>query len=304
MKKITVKRDIITINGEKCTGCGTCCTGCPEGAIQIIDDKARLVSDMFCDGLGACIGTCPENAITIEKRDAEQYDEKKVMANIVQQGPNTIKTHLHHLETHGQEKFHQQAIEFLMEHDVLVTSDEQSGEDACEHAIFSPTTNEVACGCPGSKAMAIARRPANTQAEGDQTRAPSELQNWPIQLKLINPAAEYFDNADVLIAADCTAFTLGSFHIDILSGKILIIFCPKLDADIDEYTAKLTEIFTKHDIKSITIVHMQVPCCFGLKSFVNDAMKAVGKDKSVPVKEIIISQQGEILPDVVRFFKM
>ncbi|HME53375.1 MAG TPA: 4Fe-4S binding protein [Candidatus Lokiarchaeia archaeon] len=298
------KRDIITIDEEKCTGCGTCASGCPEGAIQIIDDKARLVSDIFCDGLGACIGTCPENAITIEKRDAEPYDEKKVMANIVQQGPNTIKAHLHHLETHGQKRFHQQAIEFLMEHDVPVPGDEQPGEDACEHAITSPATNEVACGCPGSSSMTITRRTDSTQAETNQTRAPSELQNWPIQLTLINPAAEYFDNADVLVAADCTAFTLGSFHQDLLQGKVLVIFCPKLDADIEAYTAKLAEIFTTHDIKSITMAHMQVPCCFGLKSVVNDALKAAGKDRSFPVKEIIISQQGEIMPDVVRFFKM
>ena len=299
-----VKRDIITIDEEKCTGCSTCASGCPEGAIQIIDDKARLVSDIFCDGLGACIGTCPENAITIERRDAEPYDEKKVMSNIVQQGPNTIKAHLHHLETHGQKKLHQQAIEFLMEHDVPIPGDEQPGEDACEHAITSPVTHEVSCGCPGSMAMAITRKATDTQVAGEQGVVSSELLNWPIQLKLINPAAEYFDNADLLIAADCTAFTLGSFHQDLLRGKILVIFCPKLDVDIEEYTAKLTEIFTTHDVKSITMAHMQVPCCFGLKSVVNDALKSAGKGREFPVKEIIISQQGKILPDVVRFFKM
>jgi len=298
-----VKRDIITIDEDKCTGCGTCAGGCPEGAIQVIDGKARLVSDIFCDGLGACIGTCPEGAITVEKREAEPYDEKKVMANIVQQGPNTIKAHLHHLESHGQKKLHQQAIEYLMEHDISIPSDEQQGEDACEHAITNPATSTVACGCPGSKSMSIARKPASDHVEGGQAPVASELQNWPVQLKLINPAAEYFDNADVLVAADCTAFALGSFHQELLRGKVLIIFCPKLDSDIDEYTTKLTQILTEHDIKSVTMAHMQVPCCFALKSVVNDALKAAGKDRSFPVKEIIISQQGEILPDVVRFFK-
>jgi ferredoxin len=299
-----VKRDIITIDEEKCTGCGTCASGCPEGAIQVIDGKARLVSDIFCDGLGACIGTCPENAITIENRDAEPYDEKKVMANIVQQGPNTIKAHLHHLESHGQKKLHQQSIEYLMEHDMPIPGDEQEGEDACEHAIKNPATQNVACGCPGSQSMAIARKPSSSIDTGDQAPVASELQNWPIQLKLINPAAEYFDGADVLVAADCTAFSLGGFHQDLLRGKVLVIFCPKLDSDIEEYTAKLAEIFTSHDIKSITLAHMQVPCCFGLKSIVSDALKAASKERSFPVKEIIISQQGEILPDVVRFFKM
>nr|MDO8111471.1 4Fe-4S binding protein [Candidatus Sigynarchaeota archaeon] len=195
-----VKRDIIKIDEEKCTGCGTCANGCPEGAIQVIDGKARLVSDLMCDGLGACIGTCPEGAITIEKREAEPYNEKKVMGNIVKAGTNTIKAHLKHLKDHKQDEYHRQAIDYLKEHGISVP-DEKGEECGSNHA--APGTATIGAemhGCPGSATMAISRKATPVPASENKVTVPSELQNWPIQLRLINPTAEYFDNADIVVA--------------------------------------------------------------------------------------------------------
>jgi Pyruvate/2-oxoacid:ferredoxin oxidoreductase delta subunit len=281
-----VTRDIIKINDEKCTGCGQCATGCPEGAIQIIDGKARLVSAILCDGLGACVGTCPEDAISVEKREAEAYNERQVIANIVKQGPNTVKAHLKHLDEHKQHKYLEQALEYLKEMSIPVP-DYKHKEAA-------------ACGCPSSKPLTMAKKEIEVTLTGDVIKAPSRLQTWPVQLKIVNTAAEYFDNADILIAADCTAFAYGNFHQDFIKDRVTIIFCPKLDTDIDAYVEKLTTIFKEHSVKSLNVVHMQVPCCFGLVKVVDEAMRQSGK--KIPVKETIISMQGDILPPAAKFF--
>ncbi len=281
-----VTRDIIKIDEEKCTGCGQCASGCPEGAIQIVDGKARLVSAILCDGLGACIGTCPEGAIAVEKREAEPYDERKVIANIVKLGHNTIKAHLKHLDEHKQAKYLEQALGYLKENGIEVP-DYKHKEAA-------------ACGCPSSAARTIAKKEGTTTVNGNAVPVPSQLQTWPVQLKLVSAAAEYFDDADVLIAADCTAYAYGNFHQDFIKNKVTIIFCPKLDSGLEEYVDKLADIIKNHAVKSINVVHMQVPCCFGLVKVMDDAVRKAGK--KVPVKETIISMQGEILPPVAKFF--
>ncbi|MGA2885626.1 MAG: 4Fe-4S binding protein [Halobacteriota archaeon] len=270
-----MKRDIIRINEEKCTGCGSCVTECPEGALQVIDGKARLISDLFCDGLGACIGDCPEAAIEIETREGEPYDEHTVMGNIAKAGPNVIKAHLRHLKGHGQEDLLNEALDFLKENNIEIPDYEEE---------------PMACGCPGS--MTLDLRKSDNQRH-EQVMSTSELGNWPIQLQLLNPNAPYLKNADLLLAADCAPFAYANFHQRFLKSKVLIIFCPKLDRTIEEYVDKLSEIFTKQEIKSISIVHMEVPCCSGIDIIVQRALEKA--QKNMIVKDYTISINGEII---------
>lgn len=274
-----MKRQIITIDETKCNGCGNCITGCPEGALQIIDNKARLVSDLFCDGLGACIGTCPERAITIEEREAEPYDERIVMENIVKQGANTIKAHLKHLDEHGENLFLSQAIAFLQEKGIEVPE-------------FSCKEGDVACGCAGGAVKAFEKKP-QPSVNNESGKIESELRQWPVQLHLINPNADYFDNADLLISADCVPYAFGDYHRKFLQGKIVITLCPKLDKDIERYIDKLATIFSQHSIKSLSIVRMEVPCCGGTEMIVQKALEKAGKVHMVKLS--VISLQGEIL---------
>ena len=265
---LNMKRKIIEIDQEKCTGCGKCIPNCPEGALQIIDGKARLISDLFCDGLGACIGECPAGAIRTVEREAEPYDEARVMETIARQGTNTIIAHLKHLKSHGEFKLFDIAVNYLKEHDIPVPELPHSG-------------------CPGSLMKRFAARKADKDAIAGGASA---LRQWPVQLKLLNPGAEYFDKADLLISADCVAHAYGSFHRELLDGRILIIFCPKLDTGIDGYVEKLSQIFQRHDIKSITVARMEVPCCGGTVMIVKKALELAGKD--IPVAVRIIGIDG------------
>jgi quercetin dioxygenase-like cupin family protein/Pyruvate/2-oxoacid:ferredoxin oxidoreductase delta subunit len=287
-----MKRNIITIDADRCSGCGNCITGCPEGAIQLIDGKARLVSDLFCDGLGACIGTCPEGAITIEEREAEPYNEALVLENIIPHGANTIKAHLKHLKDHGETKYHTQALEILKDKGFNI--EELSREET------------MACGCSGTHARKIEKpvpvpTPAPAQAPAaapapapaPKGKVDSELRQWPVQLTLINPASDYFDNADLLISADCVPYAYGNFQRDFLKGKIVITFCPKLDKGLDRYIDKLAQIFTLHTIKSLTVVRMEVPCCGGIEVILQKALEQAGK--SMPIVSHIISVEGEVI---------
>jgi ferredoxin len=254
-----MKRSIIKIDESKCNGCGLCIPNCPEGALQIIDGKARLISDLFCDGLGACIGRCPEGAITIEEREAAPYDERKVIQNIVKQGKNVVVAHLDHLKEHGETKF------LKIAEDYLATQ---------KHPAH-------AGGCPGSRTMDFSKKVAG-----------SDLRQWPVQITLVPVNAPYFDQADLLIAADCVPFAYASFHQGLLRGKILLVGCPKLD-DLAFYQEKLGQIFKENNIKSVTYAHMQVPCCFGLVGAIERAISLSGKQ--IPFKDITISIQGERL---------
>ena len=282
-----MKRRIIEIDEERCTGCGECVPDCPEGALQVLDGKARLVSDLFCDGLGACLGTCPEGAIAVIEREAEPYNEKTVMANIVRQGEAVIRAHLEHLAGHGEMGLYDQAIEYLHENGLSVPAHRAGPVPSA-----APTAACPSAGCPGAAARTIERSPhGGGEREGE--RPGSELRQWPVQLKLLNPAAPYFDDADLLIAADCVPFAYAGFHQEFLRGRIVIIFCPKLDSEIDGYVEKLAEILTRHTIRSITVAHMEVPCCTGTRHVVDRAVERSGK--TIPVTEKTISIRGEVL---------
>ncbi len=266
------KRKIIKIDETKCTGCGQCIPNCPEGALQIIDGKARLISDLFCDGLGACVGTCPEGALTVVERPAEPYDEVKVMENIVKAGPNTIRAHLQHLKEHNAERYYQEAIDYLEKHNIPIPPEETA----------SP------CACPGSQVRMLK---GETVEERTPILTPSRLTTWPIQLNLLPRYAPFFANAHLLIAADCTGFASPDFHHRFLKGKVLLVGCPKLD-DAHFYQEKLTHIFKENNILSVTCLHMEVPCCYGLVQIVKQALTASGKN--IPFKEIVLSLSGEV----------
>ncbi|MDD4238708.1 MAG: 4Fe-4S binding protein [Desulfotomaculaceae bacterium] len=240
-----MKRKIITIDEEKCNGCGLCVDACHEGALQLVHGKAKLVSESYCDGLGVCLPECPTGAITIEEREANAFDEE------------AVKKHM---------------------------SD-----------TTNPMPEKLACGCPGTQARAIERKEnvALTPAPATTAHAVpvSQLRQWPCQLKLVPVNAPYFDHAHLLVAADCTAFAYANFHNDFMRNKITIIGCPKLD-DLD-YTDKLTEILKAHEIKSVTVLRMEVPCCGGIVNAVKQAL--VNSGKMIPWGIITISTDGNIV---------
>ena len=286
-----MKRKIINIDETRCTGCGQCIPDCPEGALQVIDGKARLVSDLFCDGLGACIGTCPEGAISVIEREAEPYDERAVMATIVPQGAPVIAAHLEHLAGHGEIALYDQAVAYLAEKGIPVPDHRAPGAPAPGVCHGGQPGAHAFSGCPGSAARSIPRPGGARVISGNA--AGSELRQWPVQLALLNPGAPYFENADLLIAADCTPFAYAGFHEEFLRGRIAVVFCPKLDADIEGYVEKLAAIFSQHAIASITVVRMEVPCCGGVRAVVDRALERSGK--TIPVSEKTVSIQGEIL---------
>jgi ferredoxin len=278
-----MKRSIIKIDEEKCKGCGLCIPNCPEGAIQIIDGKARLISDLFCDGLGACMGHCPEEAISVEEREAEPYDERRVMQNIVKAGLNTIKAHLDHLKDHGQDDFLKEALDYLKENHIEIPKAEEE----------KPMEAHAMSGCPGSRSMNF-KKPIHAD-KSVQDQRPSQLTHWPIQMHLISPNAPQYQGADLLLAANCTAFTMGDFHEDFLKGKALTIACPKLDEGQEIYLGKLKALIDTAKINTLTVLIMQVPCCGGLLRLAQKAAEEA--ERKIPVKTIVLGLQGEILKE-------
>jgi ferredoxin len=279
-----VKRNIITIDEDKCTGCGLCIPNCHEGALKIIDGKARLVSDLFCDGLGACIGHCPEGAISIEKREAKPYDERKVMENIIKAGPNTIKAHLEHLRDHNEEGYFTEAIKTLKEKGVAVPQEFAGSGKSCVTSKHHP--------CPGAATMDFQK---TTEEEVSSSEQPSQLRQWPIQLHLVSPIAPYYEGADVMLAADCVAYALGGFHAKYLKGKSLAIACPKLDERQDVYAEKIKSWLEDAKINTLTVIIMQVPCCMGLLHLAKKALEE--SKRKVPIKCVVVGLQGEILKE-------
>ncbi|MCK5534033.1 4Fe-4S binding protein [bacterium] len=276
-----MKRQIIKIDEEKCNGCGGCVPNCPEGALQIIDGKARLVGELLCDGLGACIGNCPQGAITIEEREAEEYDERKVMENVVKAGENVITAHIKHLKDHGQHEDLKQAMDYLKEHNISTPKSEDKNEEP------------LPCGCSGTMMKDFRNDKVEEAQEQPAGATKSELRQWPTQLHLLNSAAPYFKESDLLVAADCVAFTFADFHRRFLKGKTLVMFCPKLDSNMDMYLEKLTAIIRDNNIKSITVVKMEVPCCSGTLKLVEQAVK--NSKKNVVIKDYTISIRGDIV---------
>lgn len=276
-----MKRSIIRIDEEKCNGCGDCIPNCPEGAIQLIDGKARLISDLFCDGLGACLGHCPLGAITVEQREAAPYDERRVMENIIQAGPNTIAAHLAHLKEHGEEGFLKTALEVLREKGILVASAGEPAGIGGHH------------GCPGSRQAEL--RPRAGHRTGPEQEPVSELTHWPVQLHLISPSAPVFRGADLVLAADCTAYAAGNFHGRFLRGRALAIACPKLDEGQEVYLEKLKALIDQALINTLTVVIMEVPCCGGLLRLAREAVSAASR--KIPVKMVVLSRTGETLKE-------
>ena len=246
-------RKIVTIDQDKCDGCGLCVPSCAEGAIKMINGKAVLSADNLCDGLGACLGECPRDAIQIEEREADEFDEAAVEQHLAAQGkPAPV---------------HQPAP--------------QTPAAAHHHA---------GGGCPGSRAMSFERPPAAAPAAESGSRQ-SQLGQWPVQLSLVSTSAPYFQGADLLITADCVPVAYAGYHEDFLKGKAVVMGCPKLD-DNNFYQQKLTELFTKSEVKSITVLKMEVPCCGGIAVAARQALAACGKQ--IPYTEVTIGIKGEI----------
>ncbi len=300
-----MKRDILKIDEELCNGCGQCVPNCHEGALQVIDGKVRMVSELMCDGLGACIGHCPEGAITIETREAEPYNEVRVMEQMKDKGKNTIIAHLKHMKDHGETVFLQEGVTYLkgIRNELNFNLDEVVNE-VHNHGkvITSPQQIQVlpnahvheGGGCPGSRTMVIEKRDSSkdSQVLADQ---PSELRQWPVQMHLVNPNASYFQGSDLLLAADCVAFSMGGFHNKHLKGKSLAIACPKLDHGTDVYVEKLTAMIDTAKINTITVMMMEVPCCGGLLQMVRAALAVASR--KVPVKKMIVGINGEVLQE-------
>jgi Pyruvate/2-oxoacid:ferredoxin oxidoreductase delta subunit len=266
-----MRRKIVKIDADKCTGCEQCVHACAEGAIKMIDGKARLVSDSYCDGLGACLGECPAGAITIEEREADAFDEQAAAGSTgFQPVPHgTGSTGLQPMPT------------------------KTTGKMPVGRTGGTPVPREAAplpCGCPGTMAKKLRQSEASASPAGDDQ--PSRLGNWPVQLRLIPPTAPYLKGADLLVAADCVAFAYPNFHSRLLAGKVLIIACPKLD-DPGPQVAKLTEILAGNDIHSVTVVHMEVPCCTGIVRAVHAALAAAGKT-DLPFEDVTIGIDGAI----------
>jgi NAD-dependent dihydropyrimidine dehydrogenase PreA subunit len=277
-----MKRKIIRIDVDKCTGCGLCVSDCPEGALQVIDGKARLVGDLLCDGLGACLTSCPEKAILVEEREAEPYDEIKVLANIIPQGANVLAAHLAHLKNHGQTNYLMQAVSHLQERDIAVELPDETAElKIAGHQ------------CPGSRVLQFQ---SVDEPEEDEAARPSRLTHWPIQLHLISPMAPHYQGSDLLLAADCVAYSLADFHKDHLKGRTLAIACPKLDSNQEVYKEKLTALIDHAGIRSIQVMIMQVPCCSGLLRQVVDA--AARAKRKIPIRCVVVGIQGQILKEM------
>jgi ferredoxin len=275
MKEGIMKRTIINIDERKCTGCGVCIPNCPEGALQIINGKARLISDLFCDGLGACIGHCPEGAIITEERDAQPYDEKRTMENIVKAGPDVIAAHLEHLKSHNQVQYYKEALEVLS--DKIIPVPGKKDNHSHSHS-----------GCPGAAFRSINNKEKDS-ANGATTHR-SELSHWPVQLHLISPAAPAYTGADVVLSADCVAYAYPDFHTAWLKGKALAIACPKLDEGQEIYLEKITALIDEAKINTLTVLTMEVPCCRGLLAMAQEAAKRA--TRKVPVRSVVIGIDG------------
>lgn len=290
-----MKRTIIKIEENLCNGCGLCVSGCHEGALQLIDGKARMISDLYCDGLGACIGDCPLGAITLEEREAEPYNELEVMKRVVPKGEKTILAHLNHLIDHDQRDFVLEGLDYLRDNNLKIDFTLLHKFKNIEKMSHSHHSHDNGGGCPGSRAMTFDIPAVATAASAISEDQPSELKQWPVQFHLLSPQAPYFKNADVLLAADCVAFSMGNFHSKHLKGKRLAIACPKLDSNKESYIEKITAMIDEAKINTLTVMMMEVPCCSGLIQIAKIAAQQASR--KVPIKAMIVSLQGEVISE-------
>ncbi len=256
--KTKILRKIVKIDEEKCNGCGVCVPACAEGALQIIDSKARLIRDIYCDGLGACLGECPQGAITIEEREAEGFNEEEA------------KHHLHE-KGHAGDKM-------------------PCGCSSTKATQLDKAEEKLPCGCSSAKVTQFERPKTVEVASKEEECHHSMLGHWPVQLTLVPPGAPFLQGADLVLTADCVPFAYAGFHHDFLKEHALLVACPKLD-DFQAHLSKLTEILRRSDVKSLTVVHMEVPCCSGLVHMAKQAIHLSGKD--IPLKEVTIGIKGD-----------
>lgn len=294
-----MKRTVIKIDESLCNGCGNCVVGCHEGALQLIDGKAVMISDLYCDGLGACIGECPAGAISFEEREAVPYDEAAVMERLIPKGETVVLAHLSHLKDHNEVEWPREGVAYLKRSGVggidlsKIGLDSEGNPLGC-HQKKTP----LACGCPGSMTREI--RPSEgfaMAAGGGDASVPqrSELCQFPVQLHLLNPAAGFLQGVDLVLAADCTAFACGDFHSRFLRGKSLAIACPKLDSNTEVYVEKLAAMIRDARINTLTVVVMEVPCCQGLVRIARVARQKSGRN--VPIKIVVLAVSGEVIDD-------
>jgi NAD-dependent dihydropyrimidine dehydrogenase PreA subunit len=253
-------REVIRIDEDRCDGCGLCVSACAEGAIAIVDGKARLVSDTYCDGLGACLGHCPQGAITVDRIEAAPFDPEAVARHIAERGRGTVPPVVH------------------------------PPGDAIGHP-GSADLHQVAVACPGSRQLSFA--PA--VPTGDVGVQRSTLRQWPVQLHLLSPTAPYLRDAELVLAADCVAYAMGDFHASYLAGRALAIACPKLDSAQQSYVDKLEAMVDLGGVRAITVMMMEVPCCGGLLQLVRTALS--GASRAVPVRAVLVGVRGDVLRD-------
>jgi Pyruvate/2-oxoacid:ferredoxin oxidoreductase delta subunit len=248
-------RKIVRIDESKCDGCGECVPSCAEGAIAVVDGKARLVGDVYCDGLGACLGECARGAISVIEREAEPFDEGSTPPRVAPPAPPPR---------------------------------------ARLSVLAGPVEPVTGGGCPGSRSMTLPRHAPTARPGAGMASSPSRLGQWPVQLHLVSPGAPYFQGADLLVAADCVPFAYARFHDDFLDGRAVVVGCPKLD-DVAPYGPKLAAIVARGEVRSVTVVRMEVPCCGGISRLAREAIAASGRD--VPLREVIVGADGAIRSD-------
>ncbi len=291
-------REIVKIDEDLCNGCGLCIPNCHEGALQVIDGKVRLISELMCDGLGACLGHCPEGALEIERREADDYDETLVIQQMIPKGANTVIAHLKHLKEHNETGYLKEAVSYLKANEEHLELDVPAIISAVHNSQAQGHAHSGGCGggCPGSAAVSF-EKPAFMMAPpaAPKSSGQSELQQWPVQMHLINPAASYFNGADLLVAADCAAFAHGDFHGSFIKGKKLVIACPKLDEGKSIYVEKLIRLIDESRVNTINVAIMEVPCCSGLSQLVQIAAQKASR--KVPIKETVIGIRGEIVSE-------
>jgi len=277
-------RTMVHIDEDKCDGCGLCVPDCAEGALQIIDGKAKLVSDIYCDGLGACLGSCPRNAITMVRRDADGYDEGAVADHLRTLGREPLPHD--HDDAPGSEKAGKVGMD-------LACGCPGTLSQSFKGPRTQPAPSREGGGCPGSQSHSFDRPGTSTTSDHEGLIA-SRLGNWPVQISLVPPKAPYLESADILIAADCAPFAYGDFHRRFMEGKVLLVGCPKLD-DVQAHIEKLSVIFKENHIRSIGVVFMEVPCCSGLVQMVREALRL--SDVHIPTTLYRVGIKGDFVEE-------